>query len=162
MNIRLAHIDEIECIMAIFEAAKSYMRATGNATQWDDDYPSRRLICSEIMMKHFYCIENNGCVVGVFSFIVGDEPTYAEISEGKWRYVMPYGVIHRLASNGSVRGVADACFRWCKSQHDYLRADTHRDNKTMLQILHRQGFVRSGVITLARDGSRRIAYEWKR
>jgi hypothetical protein len=30
----------------------------------------------------------------------------------------------------------------------------------MLQAIERQGFVRSGIITLSRNGDKRIAYEW--
>lgn len=162
MIIRQARIDELEAIMGIFEAARRYMRSQGNASQWGDEYPPRELIQEEIVAAHFYCVEHCGEVVGVFSFIVGVEPTYAVIYDGKWHYDKPYGVIHRLASNGKVRGVADACFEWCKQQHPYLRVDTHRDNKTMLQIMDRQGFVRSGIITLSRNGDTRIAFEWKK
>lgn len=162
MVVRLAHIDEVDDIMHIFRAARLYMRSEGNVSQWGDEYPPRELIQEEIAEGHFYCIERDARVVGVFSFIVGIEPTYAVIYDGEWRYDMPYGVIHRLASNGTVSGVADACFEWCKQQHPYLRVDTHRDNKTMHRILQRQGFDRSGIITLSRNGDTRIAYEWKK
>lgn len=162
MNIRLAQIVEIDVIMDIFCAARLYMRSEGNLLQWGDEYPPRELIQQEIEAAHFYCIEHRGVVVGVFSFIVGIEPTYAVIYDGKWQCDMTYGVIHRLASNGTVGGVADACFAWCKQQHPYLRVDTHHDNLTMHRILQQQGFERSGIITLSRNGDTRIAYEWKR
>lgn len=161
MHVRLAHIDDIDAIMCIFQVARQYMRAEGNVSQWDDAYPPRDLILQEIAAAHFYCIEHRGDIVGVFSFIVGVEPTYAVIYDGVWRYDMPYGVIHRLASGGVVSGVADACFAWCKQQHHYLRVDTHRDNKTMHRIMQQQGFLRSGIITLSRNGDTRVAYEWK-
>lgn len=162
MNIRLAQTVEIDAIMDIFRAARTYMRSEGNTSQWGDEYPPRELILQEIDAARFYSIEHRGEVVGVFSFVVGIEPTYAVIYDGEWRYDIPYGVIHRLASSGVVSGVADACFAWCKQQHPYLRVDTHRDNKTMHRILQCQGFERSGIITLSRNGDTRIAYEWKR
>lgn len=162
MDIRLAHIDDMDAVMRIFQAARAYMRSEGNVSQWEDAYPPRELILQEIEAAHFYCVELEGEVVGVFSFIVGVEPTYAVIYDGSWQYDEPYGVIHRLASNGAVSGVGDACFAWCKQQHSYLRVDTHRDNKTMQRILQRQDFTRSGIITLSRNGDTRIAYEWKR
>lgn len=39
-------------------------------------------------------------MVGTFCFIVGEDPTYAVIDNGKWLNDAPYGVIHRMASNG--------------------------------------------------------------
>ena len=86
--------------------------------------------------------------------------TDAVIEDGAWCYDEPYGVVHRLASNGRVKGVADCCFAWCKGRYHYLRVDTHSDNATMLYAIERQGFVRSGIITLSRNGDKRIAYEW--
>jgi hypothetical protein len=160
MNIRHAQLHELDAIMAIFVAAKAYMYRVGNTSQWGDDYPPRELIADEISSGHFYVMEHEGEPVAVFSFDVAVEPTYAVIEGGAWQYDEPYGVVHRLASNGRVKGVADCCFAWCKSQHHYLRVDTHRDNATMLQAIERQGFVRSGIITLSRNGDKRIAYEW--
>ena len=162
MKIRRALAAELDIIMAIFEAAKSYMYKVGNTSQWGDDYPPRQLICDEIDAGHFYIVEYNEEPVAVFSFDIAVEPTYAHIEDGAWRYDEPYGVVHRLASNGRVKGVADCCFAWCKEKHHYLRVDTHRDNATMLQAIERQGFIRSGIITLSRNGDKRIAYEWYR
>lgn len=164
MRVRNATIGEMDAIMAIFEAAKAYMYSQGNTSQWGDDYPPRQLIADEIATGKFYCIEHAGEVVGIFSFAVGEaiEPTYAVIYDGAWRCDEPYGVIHRMASNGRVKGVADCCFAWCKQRCDYLRVDTHRDNVTMQRAIARQGFTRSGIIVLSRNGEERIAYEWHR
>lgn len=160
MNIRQAYLSELDVIMSIFEAAKAYMYSVGNTKQWGSDYPPRELIEQEIVDGHFYVMEHASEPVAVFSFDVAVEPTYAVIEDGMWHYDEPYGVVHRLASNGRVKGIADCCFAWCKSRHHYLRVDTHCDNATMLQAIERQGFVRSGIITLSRNGDKRIAYEW--
>lgn len=162
MNIRQAHIEELDAIMSIFELAKLYMHSQGNRNQWGDDYPPRQLIAHEIESAKLFCIEHDGEVAGVFSFDKGCdiEPTYAIIYDGCWQYNEPYGVVHRLASNGKVKGISDQCFDWCKQQCNYLRVDTHRDNATMQQALLRQGFVYSGIIVLSRNGSERLAYEW--
>ena len=160
MNIRHAQLSELDAIMGIFEAAKTYMYSVGNTNQWGKDYPSRKLIEQEIAAGHFYVIEQGGEPVGVFSFDVAVEPTYAVVEDGAWLYDEPYGVVHRLASNGLAKGVSDCCFAWCKAQHNYLRVDTHCDNATMLQAIERQGFVYSGIITLSRNGDKRMAFEW--
>ena len=162
MKIRLAHIEELDAIMSIFELAKLYMQSQGNTHQWGDDYPPRHLITEEIAARKFYCIEEDGEITGVFSWGYGldIEPTYATIYDGEWQHNEPYGVVHRLASNGRTKGVSDCCFAWCKERCNYLRVDTHRDNKTMQRALERQGFDRSGIIVLSRNGDERIAYEW--
>lgn len=162
MIIRPARIEDIDVVMSIFEKAKSYMRSQGNIHQWGDDYPPRSLIETEIATGCFYCMEHDDHVVGVFSFQQGVdvEPTYTTIYEGSWLYDEPYGVVHRLASNGSIRGIADHCFAWCKERCNYLRVDTHHNNAVMHQALARNGFTRSGIIILSRNGSERIAFEW--
>lgn len=160
MRVRKTTIDEIDAVMGIYECAKAYMRSVGNTRQWGDDYPPRDLIMSEINEGKFYSIELEGCLVGVFSFDIAVEPTYAVIYDGEWRCDEPYGVVHRIASSGQVRGVADCCFAWCKEQHHYLRVDTHRDNATMQRAIERQGFLYSGIIRLLRNGDERLAYEW--
>lgn len=162
MNIRLLQPEELNEVMSIFESAKIFMRSQGNTRQWGDDYPPRDLIACEIASQMLYCVEHRGEVVGVFSYQQGEkiEPTYAQIYDGSWQYDMPYGVVHRMASNGKVKGIADCCFEWCKQRCNYLRVDTHRDNKVMQQALSRQGFIRSGIIILSRNGDERIAYEW--
>ena len=161
MNIRPAFLYELDAIMAIFDAAKAYMYSEGNTSQWGDDYPPRQLIADEIALGQLYVVEGDlSQLVAVFSCAVTVEPTYAVIDDGAWHYDEPYGVVHRLASNGRVGGIADYCFMWCKNRCNYLRVDTHCDNATMLRAIERQGFVRSGIITLSRNGEKRIAFEW--
>ena len=70
----------------------------------------------------------------------------------------PYGVIHRLASGGEVRGVARFVFDWCCNQVENIRVDTHADNRKMQELLTSFGFTRCGVI-IASDGYPRFAYQ---
>lgn len=51
------------------------------------------------------------------------------IDNGSWSYDIPYGTIHRVASSGKAKGVAKACFDFCFGLINYVRIDTHRDNK---------------------------------
>ena len=103
----------------------------------------------------------SGGLAGTFFFIAGldIEPTYKVIEDGAWLDGSPYGVIHRLAGDGSVRGVARFCLDWAYSQCGHLRVDTKAENKLMIKILQEAGFVRCGVIRVARDGSARLAFE---
>lgn len=86
----------------------------------------------------------------------GKDPTYSHI-EGKWLNEAPYGVIHRLASNGKAKGIARQCIAWCFARHHNLRADTHTDNLIMQNLLKTNGFRERGIIYTRQ--SPRIAYQ---
>lgn len=83
------------------------------------------------------------------------------IYEGAWLNDEPYGVIHRLATNGKQKGVSEACLDWCFERWPNVRVDTHRDNKVMQHILTKYGFQRCGIIYV-KNGTERIAYQMKR
>lgn len=70
----------------------------------------------------------------------------------------PYYVIHRMATNGKQKGIADACFKWCFEHCNNIRVDTHHDNLVMQNILKKYGFRRCGII-YTHNGTSRIAYQ---
>ena len=157
LSVRRATPTDLDAVMAVIDAARAIMRATGNLTQWPVGYPSRTMIEHDIASGNFYIIcDANGTAQGCFAFISGPDPTYARI-EGAWLNDKPYGVIHRLASKGEERGVADACLDFCLAQTDVIRIDTHADNRPMLRWLKKRGFIHCGVIHIA-DGSPREAF----
>ena len=152
MEIRSTEIKDLPLVMEIYDYARAFMRATGNTTQWIDGYPSEVLIRQEIEDGHsFVCT----------GFILGEDPTYQQIYEGTWLNNEPYGVIHRLATNGKQKGVSETCLNWCFERWPNLRVDTHRDNKVMQHILTKYGFQRCGIIYV-KNGTERIAYQMKR
>lgn len=157
LTVRRATPTDLDSILAVIDAARLIMRATGNLTQWPDGYPSRQTFEADIAAGHCYTIENQpDNIVGCFSFIPGPDPTYAEIA-GEWTNNRPYFVIHRLASSGRVRGVARACLDFCREHCDVIRIDTHADNLPMRNWLNKERFIHCGVIRLA-DGAPREAY----
>ena len=106
------------------------------------------------------CVENDK-VVATFTLIIGDEPNYQLIENGSWRSETPYGTVHRLASDGTTKGIARACFDFCKTQISHLRVDTHKDNKPMQACFKQNGFEECGIIYVS-DGTPRLAYEFIR
>lgn len=159
MEIRSTEIKDLPLVMEIYDYARAFMRATGNTTQWIDGYPSEVLIRQEIEEGHsFVCADEQGVISGTFCFILGDDPTYQHIYEGVWLNDEPYGVVYRLATNGTRKGVAAACLDWCFQRMPNVRVDTHRDNKVMQHILEKHGFQRCGIIYV-KDGTERIAYQ---
>ena len=136
------------------------MWSRGNTVQWINGYPSQELMTSEINLGHCYvCLNDSGAIVATFCLIPGVDPTYAVIEGGHWLNDEPYATIHRLASDGSVKGITDIVMNWCKEQYNNLRADTHSDNSVMQQALLRNGFVECGIIYVA-NGTPRLAYQW--
>ena len=173
MNIRIANREDIPVIMETYAVAREFMRSTGNPAQWTDGYPAEELVAEGIRGgKHYVCECGSqtaagvpaadggikGELAGTFWFSAGPDPVYAEIYDGAWLDDAPYGVIHRLASNGKFRGVADACFEWCFAQTGNIRVDTHRDNVVMQNILKKNGYVRCGIVHLP-SGAERIAFQ---
>ena len=113
MNIRSTELKELPLVMEIYDCARNFMRTTGNTTQWVNGYPSEAFIRQEIEEGHsFVCADEQGVISGTFCFILGDDPTYQHIYEGAWLNDEPYGVVHRLATNGIRKGVAAACLDW--------------------------------------------------
>ena len=121
-------------ILQIYAHAREAMAASGNPTQWGDNFPPQELLEEDIDSNRLFVDVVNGQLLGVFAFILGVDPTYQVIEDGAWlNDTLPYGTIH-------------------------LRADTHADNQIMQHLLEKNGFTRCGIIHVA-DGTPRIAYQ---
>lgn len=154
--IRPATEADIPQAMRIVGAAKQFMRASGNLTQWAGPYPGPEHLQADIVRGNLYVVEHDGTPCAIFAFIVGEDPTYAYI-EGEWPDNLPYGTLHRVATDGTQSRMLDAIVRWCLQRVDRLRMDTHRDNVPMQKAAERCGFRHCGVIYLA-DGNPREAF----
>lgn len=159
MNIRLAQIGDLECVQAIYRRAKAYMVEMGNPNQWLDGYPQRAMLEDDIANQHLYVMEEGENIYGTFAFIIGEDATYQLIEDGSWRSNAVYGTIHRIASSGARKGLLHICTEYCLKQIDYLRIDTHHDNKVMQHLILKEGFEPCGII-YAIDGNPRIAYDY--
>lgn len=156
-EIRRAVPADMEEILKIYAIARRFMAENGNPTQWAGGYPQREQLEADIQRCALYVVTAENVIRGVFFFAIGDDPTYAEIENGRWRSTAPYGVIHRIAGDGS-GGIFSACLTFCREQIGHLRIDTHRDNHPMQHVVEKHGFIRRGIIHVA-DGSPRIAYD---
>ena len=162
MIIRKTTSADIENIMNIYVHARAFMAEHGNPTQWGPrKWPPRDLILQDLEQGKSYVCEHDGRVVGTFFFDFGKdvEPTYQTI-EGSWSANLPYGVIHRIASDVTVKGVGTFCIDWALQRCDYLRIDTHQDNKVMRGLLEKCGFRYCGIIYVENGKSPRMAYDF--
>lgn len=156
MNIRLATALDADRIFEIYEYARAYMKAHGNPHQWGDDRPEKSLTKDDIKNQRCYVIEEDKHIFACFVFTIGFEKEY----EAGFPAADEYGVIHRVASDGSKSGIVERIVDFAKGKEKLLRIDTHEDNKTMQNCIERQNFKRLGIIYLE-DGSPRILYELK-
>ncbi len=158
LHIRRSTAADLRRIDEIYGRAKVFMRSRGNAAQWSGEYPSATDAAADMEAGNGYVVTDAaGRVVGTFAFIVGDDPTYGSI-DGCWLNDDAYGTIHRLVSDGSVHGVADAALEYCIGLTGNIRIDTHADNIGMIGWLESRGFSYCGVITVS-DGTPRRAYQ---
>ena len=163
MKIRKSTLQDLDRMMEIYASARAFMARHGNPNQWGPTHwPPGALIRKDIADGNSYvCVNDAARVVGTFFFVFGPdiEPTYRTISEGHWLDGSPYGVVHRIASDGSEKGVGIFCINWAYEQCGHLRIDTHGDNAVMQNLLRKLGFVHCGTIYVEEDDAPRLAYE---
>lgn len=163
MRIRKTELSDVERIMKIYARAREFMASTGNPNQWGPkNWPPEELVRRDIGEGNSYvCINDDGEIIGTFFFKYGKDidPTYRVIEDGAWMDDSAYGVVHRIASDGSEKGVGKFCINWAFEQCGHLRIDTHPDNMVMQNLLAKLGFVRCGIIYVAHDNYPRYAYE---
>lgn len=159
-RIETAKESDLPRVLEIYAYARSFMARTGNPTQWGTNHPPQAQLEKDIENGRLYLVKEASAIRGVFYFCIEEDPTYAVIQDGAWHDSRPYGVIHRIASDGS-GGILKAAVEFAKTQIDYLRIDTHEDNQVMQRALRKQGFEYCGIIYIA-DGSPRLAYDWNK
>jgi hypothetical protein len=156
--IRLAKTEDLNNITDVYSYARKFMAENGNPTQWGTNYPSEQLIENDINNKKMYVIEEGNQIHAVFMFDICEDETYEVIKNGQWLSDEEYGVIHRVASDGKIKGVLNKAVDFCSAKKAHLRIDTHKDNKIMQHQIEKNGFKKCGIIELL-NGDERIAYE---
>ena len=159
MAIRKTTMEDIPRLMEIYAIAREFMKNSGNPTQWGNNHPPKSILehDAEAGVGYAMC-DDDGTIYATFAFIIGDDPTYRDIYDGEWLDDDPYGTIHRIASDGTHRGIMKECVSFCESIIPNLRIDTHNDNKVMQHQIEKNGFTKCGTIYVE-DGSPRIAYQ---
>lgn len=158
MNIRKSTSQDLPQILNLYKIAREFMK--NNETPTVGGPLPGGFHCGKCVKQGIsYVCEENGKIVGTFVFFMGEDPTYRVIENGAWHSDQkPYGVIHRVASDGETKGVTRAAFTFGMERSGYLRIDTHRDNKPMQGALKKFGFQECGIIHLER-GDERIAFD---
>lgn len=159
-RIEAAKQEDLPRIEEIYAYARQFMANTGNPNQWGTAHPPVAQLRLDIENGKLFVVKAEDRICGVFYFAVEEDPTYGQIHNGGWHWDLPYGVIHRIASDGS-GGILRGAVNFGLTRTDYLRIDTHEDNRVMQGALEKTGFQRCGIIYIA-DGTPRIAYDLRK
>lgn len=144
--IRHARQNELEQIMEIYAAARTFMAANGNAEQWGEEYPQKELLQEDLKKKQLYVYEEDCEIGAAFVFFIGEEADYETAVSGAWTSPKPYGVLHRIAVVKFGKGIASKCIQWCYEQCHCMRGDTGQKNKSMQRLFEKNGFTQCAMI----------------
>ena len=167
--LRKAKSTELDEIMLIIEDGREFLRQQG-INQWQHGSPSKETIEQDIkeQTSYVYEIDRNIVATAMLTNYDRDYENYSTL----WSKCDNYLVIHRVATLKNIRnqGIGrqflSAIVEFVKKENiDYIRIDTHKDNKIMRKFLSDFGFVELGEIKLTMknnsDDKERIAYEIK-
>ena len=149
---RPATEEDLPALLDILHEAKSLLRRRG-IDQWQDGYPNEELLRVDIARGELLAVCHGEELAGFFGFSTREEPSYAEITDGKWTANVPYCVLHRGAVSAKYRGTGLAGEMLALAEQraralglKALRTDTHRKNKAMLRLLRESGYRYRGNI----------------
>ncbi len=157
-KIRRAQLEELGKLMELYAQAREFMAAHGNPGQWGTTYPEESLVRRDVEQGNCFVCVAEGRIAAVFYYHLGEDETYQVIEKGHWLNDQPYGVVHRITSDGRTKGMASYCLAWALGQCRNMKIDTHRDNVVMQNLLKKNGFSYCGIIHVE-DGSERLAYQ---
>ena len=167
--LRKAKITELDEIMLIIEDGRDFLRQQ-RINQWQHGSPDKETIEQDIknQISYIYEIDRNIVATAMLTNYDRDYENYPTL----WSKCDNYLVINRIATiknkrnQGVGRQFLSAIVEFAKKENiDYIRIDTHKDNKIMRKFLSDFGFVELDEIKLTMknslDDKERIAYELK-
>lgn len=162
MTLREATLADIHSVWEILQQAIERRRQDGS-NQWQDGYPNKEVVRSDIANGSAYVLTTGGKVVAYAAIIFGIEPAYDNI-DGEWLTDGAYVVVHRVAVSNAVvgQGVATHLFGMVEQlsvrKGVYsVKVDTNFDNAPMLKILSNLGYIYCGEVVY--ESGLRLAYE---
>lgn len=135
--IKKAEVKDLPKLSELYEAARRYMRESGNPDQWGMSYPGEDILLNDIANGVLYTDEEFN-----FAFVLmGEEEAYRDIYGGSWLNDKPYLTIHRVAGNGKVKGVFSRVFEYSlmkmkEAGLSNIRIDTHEKTLPCRRLLH--------------------------
>lgn len=151
MNIqfRKAVQTDLNEIYLMFQSAIAEMNKNG-IFQWDEIYPDKEILCSDILKQEMYLGEINGEIASAYVLNTESDDEYLN---GKWEYLeSSYRVIHRLCVNPKFqnRGIGKLTVEHIEQQAfldgaDSIRLDAFTENPFSLKMYDKLGYHTTGI-----------------
>ncbi|MBO5496372.1 MAG: tRNA (guanosine(37)-N1)-methyltransferase TrmD [Oscillospiraceae bacterium] len=156
---RPAVLEDVPRILEIVQAARESLGRFG-IDQWQGPYPGAERFEEDIRLKQCFIVEHAGDTGAFFVLSTLPEPSYDNITDGKWSADVPCCVLHRAAVAKEYRGsgMSQALMRCADEQArayglKCIRVDTHRKNKPMQNLLRESGYrYRGNILVDAEPG----------
>lgn len=146
MKIRTATPSDLDSVFDIYARARAFMKDNGNPLQWGETYPEKEVVLDDLKNGYLYVLESaDGSLAGVFAFLKDGDRVYDHI-DGNWLNDKPHAAIHRVASNGTQKGIFSEILAFCLTFSDNLKIDTHTNNVVMQHVLKKHGFIECGTV----------------
>lgn len=168
MKIRKAKLTDLERMNEILKQAKQFLKDSGSS-QWQSGEPSEALLQDDIRKGISYVlIDEHDQVLAFAVLLVGSDPNYAKIWDGKWlTNTDNYVAIHRVAIAQDMRnkGLGTKFLKLLVNEikqqgHQSARIDTFRLNQPMQHVALNVGFKYCGKINVVDPiDPERYAYE---
>ena len=140
-----AAADEADIMRIVADARRSLKKR--HVDQWQGEYPAWQDFEPDLARGECFVLLHGDEIAGMFTLTTQPEPCYDGITDGKWTADMPYCVLHRSAIAAEYRGSGMAeymmrCVEQCAREYGVrcIRTDTHRKNKSMLNLLRESGY----------------------
>ncbi len=147
-NFRRARATDFGAVCRLFDDAVAALHRQG-IDQWDDVYPSRRLLRSDIRKRHMYLLTMDGEIVSAVVINKALHPLYdmATWSPGRFR------IVHRLCVDPAkqARGIGEKTMRHVeqllagKGVH-CIRLDAFMENPMAMRLYGSLGYVQTGAV----------------
>lgn len=150
-TIRLADPNDLERVITIVRNATRKLDAHGIA-QWDELYPNRSDLQTDIENRHLYVIETGDAAAGLIALNEDQSPEYGEIA---WQYRGTVLVVHRLVVDPAFQGqrLASQLMDFAEQTaatagYAAIRLDAFSQNPTAIALYERRGYRRAGTVRL--------------
>ena len=168
MKIRQTTFSDMPDLLETFDYGRKLQRALGNYYQWRNGEPNQSVLEQDIrdgtsyvcvIDEHSNCDLPIGTIVATFYLLKGENAIFKTLKDGTWLNPSPYVTIHRMCTNGKIKGASQFCMKWIIERYDNIRIYTHDTNKQMIHVIEKYGFSYCGNI-YPPDGEPRNAYQY--
>ncbi len=146
VSVRPAAEDDLPALLRMAGEAQAWLKKQG-VDQWQDGYPAERHFRFDLERGECFLVLHGEEPAGFFVLSTREEPSYADITDGKWTQELPGAVLHRCAVAASYRGTGLAAKLLALAEEQArawglrcVRTDTHKRNKPMQRLLRDNGY----------------------